>query len=353
MPHKVKETVGMNEARRVILAMSKPLGEVANSIDLNVQEAEMAKKQINEAGSDIASLQENLKFEGYDIEYVALEYPRTVCAHPDCIKCYTVGNNKSEETVYSQICHERCTVPGIPTQTTNNPRLKSCSRMGWFSKKCSECSHKAKHHMHLTYDTKVIRKEFLAEDVQSQIQEKGDFKQAREEFLRKTDAKIAELQEEEKQIVQTSAKFGSFLKRTALIPYNDALGDYLDMCIEKEEKKPEESRNKALLSSMKNRKEEYGKQKETLDRVIGTGADENIQTPDEVMCLQNDLFQLKHNGQVLRKLCRAISITNSARNKSFGEKIAPIPQKNKQKTKSNKLATWGRKKLLETTYDGE
>ena len=58
---------------------AKPLGEVANSIDLNVLEAEMAKKQINEAGSDIASLQENLKFEGYDIEYVALEYPRTVC----------------------------------------------------------------------------------------------------------------------------------------------------------------------------------------------------------------------------------------------------------------------------------
>ena len=90
-----------------------------------------------------------------------------------------------------------------------------------------------------------------------------------------------------------------------------------------------------------------------MDRVIGTGADENIQTPDEVMCLQNDLFQLKHNGQVLRKLCRAISITNSARNKSFGEKIAPIPQKNKQKTKSNKLATWGRKKLSDATYDGE
>ena len=39
----------------------------------------------------------------------------------------------------------------------------------------------------------------------------------------KIDDKIAELQEEERYIMQTAAKFGSFLKASALIPYNDAL----------------------------------------------------------------------------------------------------------------------------------
>ena len=37
----------MNEARRIILAMSKPLAEVARTIDHNVQAGEKAKEQIN------------------------------------------------------------------------------------------------------------------------------------------------------------------------------------------------------------------------------------------------------------------------------------------------------------------
>ena len=79
-PHKVKDTSSINGARRIILAMSKPLAEVARTIDYNVQAGEKAKKQILEVDGDIKSLEKNLKFSGYDIKRTELEYPEP-CVH--------------------------------------------------------------------------------------------------------------------------------------------------------------------------------------------------------------------------------------------------------------------------------
>ena len=244
-PHKVRETISMNEARRIIVSMSKPLAEVAKTINYNVQAAEEAKKQIDLTASHIKSLEKDLTFSGYDIEHVPLDFPRTVCTAPTCIKHVPVGNERVQNTVYEQICHDRCYVKGVETKLTNNPALDSCECFDYENSAAAlKCKHHYTQHMHLTYDIKLIEKDFLSEEVQLEIKKKGSVKAQKESAKEIIEKKIKKMKDEENFIIKTGAKYGSFLNANALIPYNDAVGDYLDMCIEieKGEAKRDEER---------------------------------------------------------------------------------------------------------------
>ena len=320
-PHKVRETLSMNEARRIILAMSKPLTEVAKTIDHNLESAQRAKEHIHMYDADIKSLEQDLKFSGYDIKIIEMEHPRTVCTAPDCVRHVQVGIDRIENTLYKQICHNRCNcVNGIQTLLTNYPELRRCVCIERTSGNCRECGHHYTQHMHMTYDTKIVEKEYLSPEVMREIQKRGILKAQKDSAIQQIDRQIDQLKEEEKHIIRTSAKFGSFLKANAIIPYNDALGDYLFMCIAIEEKKPMKIRNDSLLFQMRKMKQEYERQKKVLDKAMLTGADEIVTTPAQVRQLQEELFQLKHFGPILKRLFDGISITNSARNKEFAEK---------------------------------
>ncbi|XP_038060059.1 uncharacterized protein LOC119731108 [Patiria miniata] len=76
-PHNIRNTLSMNEARRIIVAMSKPLAEVAKTIQQNVQEGNEAKTQIDLVDKDMDSLKANLKFSGFELKREELGYPRT------------------------------------------------------------------------------------------------------------------------------------------------------------------------------------------------------------------------------------------------------------------------------------
>ena len=87
---------------------------------------------------------------------------------------------------------------------------------------------------------------------------------------------------------------------------------------------------------MEDMKNEYAKEREMLKTAIDEGSCEDIRTPAQVEELQQELFQLEHFGPTLKRLFDAISITNSARNKSFSanEKIVTTPP-NKENRKKN------------------
>ena len=337
-PHKIRNTLNMNEARRIIVAMSKPLAEVAKTIQHNVQEGNEAKTQIDLAVKDVTTMQTKLMFSGYGVKRTELGYPRTVCADPRCIRYVQVGESRVQNTVYSQICHHHCNLTGVPTETTNDGRLRSCKAMKPSRTYCSFCGHHYTVHMHITYSTEIFRENFLSQDVQDQINQKNSIKEQKEAFKQAIDIKIAELAKEENIIMKTSAKYGSFLKVNAIIPYNDAVEDYLDMCIEQEGNKPHAIRNATLLSTLEDMKRQYVKERKILDAAIDTDTGENIHSPEEVMELQRELFNLKHMGRTLKDLFEGISISHSARNISFQEKTAPIRQ-NYGKRRRNR-GTW-------------
>ncbi|KAJ8034997.1 Neoverrucotoxin subunit beta [Holothuria leucospilota] len=325
-PHNVKHTLNMNEARRTIVAMSKPLAEVAGTIQKNLLMGEVAKEQIDLCDEDMNSLRAALKFSGYDLERVEIAFPMTVCAHPACIKHVAVGKNNIQNTLYQQICHSHCYLDGIPTETINDTRLQGCLCIG-DGNNCLFCGHHYSIHMHITYTTKLIPREFLSEKVQAQINAKKSDKDKKEAFKRAIDNKNKELEQEKNTIVKTSAKYGSFLKTYAIIPYNDAVGDYLDMCIEQEQEKAKEIRNKSLLKKMRQMKSQYEQERELLDNAITEG--ENINTPEEVDKLQRELFNMKHMGKTIKALFDGISISRSANNVLFEEKVVLVPPNKK------------------------
>ena len=46
-----------------------------------------------------------------------------------------------------------------------------------FIENCWNCGHSFKQHMHITYTTKVVEREFLSEEAQANISSKMDFKE--------------------------------------------------------------------------------------------------------------------------------------------------------------------------------
>nr|XP_054761934.1 uncharacterized protein LOC129268410 [Lytechinus pictus] len=337
-PHKVKETMGMNEARRIIIAMSKPLAEVGNTINHNLDAAKETKAKISHANTEMISLRKDLKFKGYDLQQKELGYPKTVCAAPDCVTYIPVGQTKVQNTVYKTVCHDHCYLEGVPIETTGNPKLAECWAM--TNQYCNICTHSYQQHMHLTYDLQITEKEFLSNDTQKQINTIRDFKAKKEAFINEINNKVEELKREQKIIMVTGAKFGSFLKANAIITYNDAVEEYLEMCIKQEKAKPVTLRKEGVLENMTTMKEEYKKQIEILDTAIAGGANENIKTPEQVKELQKGLFELKHFGGTLKKLFEEISLLHTAKDKPCEEIHAQPPTRTSRRWKWIKNGDW-------------
>ena len=116
--------------------------------------------------------------------------------------------------------------------------------------------------MHRTYDLQVISKKFLSDGVQAKIDEKQDKKAQMEIYLAELNRLLPEFKHEQNEVLRISAKYGSFLKNVAIIPYNDALGDYLDMIIDQETQKYKTIRDPNLIASLKKSRKSYEEEKE-------------------------------------------------------------------------------------------
>ena len=168
----------MNEARRIIVAMSKPLAEVAKTIDYNVHAAKRANEELLLAQNDLKTLQDKWEFSGYDIECTTLDLPKTVCTHWSCVKHVKIGSSKIYNTIYSQICHNPCLLRDVPTETRNNRDLMFCACMDYpdtpdsyvgDNVKCKLCKHSYRSHVHITYHTKLVEREFLGPEIMKDI----------------------------------------------------------------------------------------------------------------------------------------------------------------------------------------
>nr|XP_054761543.1 uncharacterized protein LOC129267962 [Lytechinus pictus] len=324
-PHRVRDTVGLNEARRIVIVTSKPLAEVANTINHNLDAARETKAKIGHANTEMISLKKDLKFKGYDLQRQELGYPMTVCAAPECVTYLPVGQTKIHNTVYKTVCHPRCHLEGVPIETTGNPKLAKCKAM--TDQYCRICTHSYQQHMHLTYELQITEKEFLSIHTQQQINTIRDSKAKKEAFIDEINKKVAELKAEQKIILATGAKFGSFLEANALITHNDAVEEYLEMCIKQEKAKPVALRKEGVLENITTMKAEYKKQREILDNAIAGGANDIIKTPEQVKELQEELFKLKHFGGTLKKLFEDISILHTAKDIPFKAVHAQPPRR--------------------------
>ncbi len=309
-PHDTKKTLSLNDARNCIIAMSKPMGEAVELIEKNLKKINDVKVECKVYDADIRSFQAELHFKGYEREIEYLPYPMTVCAAETCKKYVNIGKSRERNTVYPQICHDHCNLSGVPVETTNNQQLRGCAAMS--DGKCTQCSRNCNYtlHMHITYKTTIVMKEFLSDEALKNIQTKSDMKSQKKAFITELERSIKELEDEKKFIYECASFFGVFLKENALIAYNDSFSDYLDMLIKEEEAKEEVIRDDKRIEQLKSDKQTYeAKKKIIMDNIASGLKDKNKIIPiAKIYEMKAKLCSLKHNGKSLKE---ALGIVHS------------------------------------------
>ena len=306
-PHETKKTVSLNEARNCIIAMSKPMGQAVQLIEMNLKKIKDAKDQCTVYDADIKSFQADLKFKGYELCVNQLDHPMTVCADTQCKRYVRIGTSREQNTIYEQICHDSCGISGVPLEVTNNEQLRGCAAMD-NNGKCKHCRHDYRVHMHMTYTVSVVEKEFLSEDAKANIQKKSDLKSQKRVFMEEMEKSIKEFEDEKKFIFYCASFFGAFLKQNAMIAYNDSFNEYLDMLIKDEQAKEKEIRDDQKIEQMKQDKITYNAKKDIIVKSIATENKDEILPIERIYEMRQKLCSLKHNGKSLKEALGIVRI---------------------------------------------
>ena len=87
VPHAMEDTVSVNKARKIIHEMSKPLAETVNKIQMNINSATAKKTELRKSNmEDRKKLRALKNLTAFELEYVQLDRPRTVCTHKSCVE---------------------------------------------------------------------------------------------------------------------------------------------------------------------------------------------------------------------------------------------------------------------------
>ena len=90
-PHSVQHTVSLNNARRIILELSKPLAQTAANVQSNIDAAERKKKELQASKKTASELKDRLFLDAIDLKTVNLDHPRTVCTDSSCVEYVKVS----------------------------------------------------------------------------------------------------------------------------------------------------------------------------------------------------------------------------------------------------------------------
>ena len=303
--HEIMKTVSLNQARCLVIKLSKPLAEILQTLDNTRKEGERAKELIRNTNQEIQDFK-NLGIKSFSLEIEDLENPRTVCTHPACV-------NKERRRSHSPsiphgICHDVCydTVTDINDCSTTNLRILRCAAFKG-NPTCLKCGHDYKEHLRIFYKTRTVEREFLPEESQKMIFAKGSFKEKKEEFLKQTEKKTKDLVFEVKKILDGAAAFAMFMKKFAIIPYNDAFGEYLNYLIRVEEGQPEDVRDTKQIENLQKQKTEYKVQLDALKEAVDVAPlDDNgnckISAAEDINKIEQELMELPIAGRILRSM---------------------------------------------------
>ena len=118
--------------------------------------------------------------------------------------------------------------------------------------------------------------------------------------LEQAETVIEEYRAEHAKIQEAAARFGIFLKKHAITPYNDATLEYLDMLIDEEKQKSLVSRKKVKLKALRNSRATHVELVKTLESSMAVRDGAAQLDEAGVEALVQSLYDLEHFGQMLR-----------------------------------------------------
>ncbi|KAF2904240.1 hypothetical protein ILUMI_01936 [Ignelater luminosus] len=329
-PHKVQNTISINEARRLIIHLSQPLSDIAEMIQKNISVLQKKKDESQYCNNDVERLREQLKIPVEALQIEELTQPRTVCTAPSCCTVYEV--NGQETYHHNKPCCEPCylkyssptnTIVGAPeliycqsmlSKTGSIPEIiKNGVRNFFYSLTnnteqiyCTHCDCSYKLHKHIYYESHLVKTEIESETVKIQLKTKEDAKAAIEDFIQDIERRSAEYEEEQDIINKSTAKFAHFLQNNAITPYNDAYEYFLEYTIDREKSNwplTDVNRIRMFEDMLRCYKEE----KRTLDAALENARQTDMSktsliTPQNVMETVSELYKLKYTGAKIKEM---------------------------------------------------
>ncbi|RIA81664.1 hypothetical protein C1645_547454 [Glomus cerebriforme] len=304
-PHQVKDTLSLNNARNIVVFLSKPLAEIGQLIQTNIKLIKEQQNEISNSNKTIEQLRDNLYIPQIDLEPVTLGYPRTVCTSSSCVRSLQIDQTNQKKIDYITHCHAHCYLSNVVCDTINNAALKRCQAMN-SNGTCNNCGCQWDKHMHITYENKQVIKRIIDQNVVLQISKKQSDQETKRAIIEGYQFKVEQLQNEQKTINEISLKFAQFLRQNAIAAFNDAYADYLNHFINEEKIKRSAdpvNYDDDILNGLEETKKSYLEQIEVIKQAIESN-DPSMPpiSPNDIAKLEQQLYDLPINGHTLKKI---------------------------------------------------
>ncbi|CAG8531606.1 15669_t:CDS:1 [Racocetra fulgida] len=278
-PHKVQDTLTLNEARKIVLHLAIPFASIEQLIQTNINLIKDRQKEIDSCTESIKDLKKRL--------YIPQQYHEST----DCNYEYVGG-----KVNYKSHCHEHCYLDEIVPEVRNNSALLN----------------------------------IIDESVEIQINDKKSFQNTKESAIRNCEQRRKQLESEQKIItkiniiLESEQKiitkiniiFAKFLRQSAIATFNDSYSKYLDHLIREERIKQSfdpTKYNNVIIEGLEKTKREYQEKIEVIKKALAVNdSSEDLITPEDIVRYEKELYNLKINGEMLKN--KSQSKTNSHRN---------------------------------------
>ncbi|GJQ71632.1 hypothetical protein Trydic_g11331 [Trypoxylus dichotomus] len=331
-PHKVKDTVSVNEARRVILQLSQPLADIAELINDNIKTLNRHNQTIQRDNLSIADLKKNLFVPVINLRTKELSQPTTVCTAKDCIEIYMV--NKIKKYHYKQRCHDPCYLQNVPREHIGSPELVKCWAM--MNNKCKICKCDFSTHMHIYYVSETYQDQIDNEGVKAQIKDREAALKETKKLVATIESRKTDYENEKNTIIRTMAEFAHFLQRNAIAPYNDAYKAYIDYLIDRE-KSQGDNCDFELVKYYNDLLKRYFEEKQILEAALSphNQSATNV-TAKGVFDSVQALYKLPHTGKQIQQLHSQMIRNQSSEHKNTEFVLAATRQYATQKETINR-----------------
>ncbi|KAL7786204.1 hypothetical protein V8C37DRAFT_419623 [Trichoderma ceciliae] len=311
-PHPVTSTLSLNGARKLILELTKPMANIAESIRKNIQLCEDKKNELNDTRLTAQSLRKRLRLERIQFSAKKLARPRTVCKNTACCDFKDSGLGNGEVvTIYKTHCHPVCFLINVKEDVIADPSLIDCLAFNGTNT-CKLCHHRWQEHLHVLYELSETKIGVIDIEIERQLKANADDVTLRQTGIARLDQNIEEYNQELDEIRRAAARFCLFLRKNAITIINDATLDYLDMLIQDEKGKIEAGNergipmgaNRKRLQALQDDRQIHIQLVETFKQnmIDPTCTDDMLLDEQGVGALVKNLYELKHFGENLEHI---------------------------------------------------
>lgn len=340
--HVVKDSLSINDTRRMILSVIEPMAEITEKIQKHSADIDEYEQHLKNSAADKLNLANNLYIPKCETRTESLNPARYVCTSEKCTREKSSENEtrimsecsrnydatvKGDITsfaavlsyrpmLYSSRKPIRTVVLGIGLIPALQCAIKTvpCKNCG-----CAEVLHRIIFHQVVAIKTKQINSE-----VQEKIIEADTADKRIAEHLKLLELERNNLQQEQQKIIEASAQFACFLKTNAIVPYNDAMGSYLEYSIKISGENTEVHRRLVQV------RQNYVRELEHLQNELKHSTAVNQPTPVEMKKVVDELKAMENFGKLIKDVetVDEIALENLVRKNEVLLVVKPEPRSN-------------------------